>query len=145
MARLPRAAAAPAVPNSNFVGGEPGSPLLFFMQATTHSAYLEGIRLFNASHYWHAHEQWEQCWLRASGRDATFYKALIQAAAALVKLQQHNRRGFSANWAKSCSQLDQLPRQLYGLDLVDLRSQIEQIASGDSSLAPTIHLSLSQP
>ncbi|NJL35275.1 MAG: DUF309 domain-containing protein, partial [Chloroflexaceae bacterium] len=25
--------------------------------------YLEGIRLFNAHHFWHAHEQWEACWL----------------------------------------------------------------------------------
>ena len=29
-------------------------------------AYLEGIRLFNAGEFWHAHEQWESCWLAAA-------------------------------------------------------------------------------
>ncbi|WP_298815696.1 DUF309 domain-containing protein [Chloroflexus sp.] len=56
--------------------------------------FVAGIQLFNAGAYWHAHEQWEDCWRVSQGTDAEFFKALIQTAAALVKWQQGNRRGF---------------------------------------------------
>ena len=46
--------------------------------------YREGIRLFNAGEFWHAHEQWEACWLIAREPELTFYQGIIQAAAALV-------------------------------------------------------------
>jgi predicted metal-dependent hydrolase len=102
--------------------------------------YLEGIRLFNAGHYWHAHEQWEQCWLRSDGLDATFYQSIIQAAAALVKWQQGNPRGLAQNWAKSCARLDLLPSRYLGLNLADLRAQIDRIAAGQTDSAPQIGL-----
>lgn len=104
------------------------------------AAYLEGIKLFNAGHYWHAHEQWELCWLASDGQDALFYKAIIQAAAALVKWQQGNRRGLCLNWAKSRARLDALPPQYAGLDLGALRAQLDALASGAADLPPTLGL-----
>lgn len=103
-------------------------------------AYLEGIRLFNAGHYWHAHEQWEACWLAASGDDALFYKAIIQAAAALVKWQQGNTRGLVRNWAKSRARLDKLPDHFHGLDLAALRAHLDLICAGTSDAPPQLHL-----
>jgi predicted metal-dependent hydrolase len=100
--------------------------------------YLEGIRLFNAGHYWHAHEQWEQCWLQSGGHDATFYQAIIQAAAALVKWQQGNEKGLSRNWAKSCARLDLLPSDYLGLNLADLRAQIDRVVDGQSDSPPQL-------
>jgi len=100
--------------------------------------YLEGICLFNAGHYWHAHEQWEQCWLRSDGPDATFYKAIIQAAAALVKWRQGSAVGLARNWAKSCAHLDLLPLHYAGLDLAELRAQIEPIVAGQSDDPPRL-------
>ncbi|NJK79617.1 MAG: DUF309 domain-containing protein [Chloroflexaceae bacterium] len=79
--------------------------------------YLEGIRLFNAHHFWHAHEQWEACWLASAEPDATFYKGIIQAAAALVHWQRHNLRGLELNWAKSRRKLASLPALYQGLNL----------------------------
>jgi predicted metal-dependent hydrolase len=102
--------------------------------------YLEGIRLFNAGHYWHAHEEWERCWLQSSGADALFYQAIIQAAAALVKWQQGNRRGLALNWAKSRARLDQLPSSYQGLDLADLRAHMDDVAAGLSDLPPRLNL-----
>lgn len=80
-------------------------------------AYLEGVRLFNAGHFWHAHEQWEACWLAADEPEATFYKGIIQAAAALVKWQQGNPRGVQLNWAKSRPKLLRSPDPLLGLHI----------------------------
>lgn len=63
--------------------------------------YIEGIRLFNEGHFWHAHEAWERCWLGSCDPDYTFYKGIIQAAGALYHWQKGNPRGLHLNWAKS--------------------------------------------
>jgi predicted metal-dependent hydrolase len=120
------------------------------------AAYLEGIRLFNAGHYWLAHEQWEACWLACRWRDTRvedmaspegaaaldeemhFYQALIQAAAALVKWQQGNRRGLALNWAKSRARLVNLPLHYQGLDLLDLRERLDRLCTGESSDPPDL-------
>ncbi len=107
--------------------------------------YLEGIRLFNTGHYWHAHEQWEHCWLAASGDDAIFYKAIIQAAAALVKWRQGNARGLARNWAKSRSRLASLPPHYHGLDLAALQHQLDALCAGTSANPPLLQLTLPPP
>ena len=80
-------------------------------------AYREGIRLFNAGEFWHAHEQWEQCWMRSSEPDSTFFKGIIQAAAALVHWQRGNPRGLRRNWEKSRPKLVALPPAVRGIDV----------------------------
>ena len=120
------------------------------------AVYLEGIRLFNAGHYWHAHEQWEICWLACRRRnnevvgvappegdaaldeEMRFYQALIQAAAALVKWQQGNQRGLALNWAKSRARLMNLPHHYQGLDLLDLRERLDRLCAGESSDPPDL-------
>lgn len=102
--------------------------------------FYAGIRLFNAGEFWHAHEQWEQCWLAAEGDDARFYQALIQAAAALVKWRQGNLRGLGLNWAKSQARLDTLPPRYHGLDLAALRAQMERVVAGTSAQPPLLAL-----
>lgn len=84
------------------------------------SAFQAGVELFNHGEYWHAHEQWESCWLASSEPDATFYKGIIQAAAALVHWQRGNPRGLRRNWQKSREKLTTLPAQMHGLDLAGL-------------------------
>lgn len=101
-------------------------------------AFLDGVRLFDAGHYWHAHEQWERCWLASTGREALFFKAIIQAAAALVKWQQGNTRGLRLNWAKSRSRLDALPDVFHGLDLAALRNTLDRLAAGETVGPPTL-------
>jgi predicted metal-dependent hydrolase len=47
-----------------------------------------GISLFNAHHFWHAHEAWEERWLQASGDEKLFLQGLIQLAAAYHHVQR---------------------------------------------------------
>jgi uncharacterized protein len=103
-------------------------------------AYLEGIRLFNAGEFWHAHEQWEACWLTADEPEATFYKGIIQAAAALVHWKKGNRRGLLRNWEKSRPKLVALPAVMHGLDLRSLIADMDRFVAEDGPPESVPHL-----
>lgn len=94
------------------------------------SEYLEGIRLFNAGAFWHAHEQWELCWMRSAEPESTFYKGIIQAAAALVHWQRGNPRGLRRNWEKSRPKLVALPPTTHGIDLSALIADMDRFVIG---------------
>jgi hypothetical protein len=83
-------------------------------------AYFAGVQLFNTTHFWHAHEQWEACWLTSHEPDYTFYKGIIQAAAALYHVQKQNPRGLHLNWLKSRTKLVTLPAHHMQLDVQQL-------------------------
>ena len=104
--------------------------------------YLEGIRLFNEGEYWHAHEQWESCWLGVGEPESTFYKGIIQAAAALVHWKKGNRRGLRRNWEKSRPKLVALPPAMHGLDLHALIADMDRfvIAGGAAGGPPRLRL-----
>jgi predicted metal-dependent hydrolase len=104
--------------------------------------YLEGIRLFNAGEYWHAHEQWEACWLVAAEPEATFYKGIIQAAAALVHWKKGNPRGLRRNWEKSRPKLVALPATMQRLDLHALIADMDRFVSagGPAEQAPRLRM-----
>ena len=104
-------------------------------------AFLEGVRLFNEGHYWHAHEQWEACWLQATEPEATFYKGIIQAAAALVHWQKPNPRGLRRNWAKSRPKLIAVVPLVRRLDLLGFICAMDSFVLADGQLRPPqLHL-----
>ncbi len=106
-------------------------------QSTSYpDAYISGIQLFNAQHFWHAHEQWEACWLKAQDPEARFYKGIIQAAAALVKWQQGNLYGMRLNWAKSQSRLAGLSSPFLGLDIAGFCRTMQQFVEAQSQARP---------
>lgn len=54
-----------------------------------------GVDLFNQRQFWHAHEAWEELWLKAEGDRKQFLQGLIQLAAAY----HHVQRGTSPRGA----------------------------------------------
>jgi predicted metal-dependent hydrolase len=100
------------------------------------NAYLEGIRLFNEAEFWHAHEQWEACWLKAAEPEATFYQGIIQAAAALVHWKKGNPRGLRRNWEKGRPKLVALPPTMGGLDLRALIADMDRFVIGGGRAEP---------
>lgn len=52
----------------------------------------EGVRLFDAGEYWHAHEAWEDAWRADDAPDRDYHKGLIQLAAACYHLRRGNHR-----------------------------------------------------
>ncbi len=57
------------------------------------SSIVKGLELFNAGHFWHAHEAWEELWLHSSGDEKVFLQGLIQLAAAYHHVQRGTYRG----------------------------------------------------
>src|SRR5919109_142666 len=108
-------------------------------------AYLEGIRLFNEGEFWHAHEQWEACWLASTEPEATFYKGIIQAAAALVHWKRGNLRGLRRNWEKSRPKLVALFPTMMGLDLAKLIADMDYfvMTGGSAPEIPHLHMAAS--
>ena len=53
-----------------------------------------GIGLFNAGHYWYAHEVWEATWKSGSKQMQHLFQGLIQFAAGLHHAQNGNQHGF---------------------------------------------------
>lgn len=92
-------------------------------QAQDSEAWQEGIRLFNAGHWWEAHEAWEGVWLRAGGDERACLSALILLAAALHKRWHHGSLAHR-NFTKAEHYLDALPAQYAGIDLAGLRADV---------------------
>lgn len=98
--------------------------------------FREGVRLFNAAEFWHAHERWEDCWRDSAEPDATFYKGIIQAAAALVHWKKGNLRGLRRNWAKARPKLVALPPTAHGLALHALIADMDRFVLMDGAGTP---------
>jgi len=107
--------------------------------------YLEGIRLFNNGEFWHAHEQWEICWLAAAQPEAAFYKGIIQAAAALEQWRRGNLRGLRLNYAKSRPKLVAVGPSMRGLDVTALIKAMDQFVVQGGPPAPLPQIMLDPP
>jgi hypothetical protein len=85
---------------------------------------LRGIDLYHAGLLWEAHEQWEVIW-RASAdpTEREFLQALIQIAAALLKLRGGNPRGAEKLARRAREHLRRVDRErCLGLALAPLRA-----------------------
>ncbi|MCA0351557.1 MAG: DUF309 domain-containing protein [Chloroflexi bacterium] len=85
------------------------------------SEFIQGFELFNAGHYWHAHEAWEVQWLQRSGNERDLLQGLIQTAAALVHWSRGNPKGLLLNWHKAAPKLQ---AALAWVDFLDLQHVI---------------------
>jgi uncharacterized protein len=60
--------------------------------ATTDPRYLGFFECFNRGDYYEAHDVLEDLWLRTTGPDREFYKALIQIAGVFVHLRKQREQ-----------------------------------------------------
>jgi uncharacterized protein len=98
--------------------------------------YAPGARLFNAGHWWEAHEAWEAPWMQAAGQERAFLQALILLAAALHKRWAHGSLAHR-NFFKAEKYLDSLPGEYGGVDLARLRAEV-WAALEDRALRPQV-------
>ena len=77
----------------------------------------EGIRLYNAGQFWHAHEAWEDVWRRKSGVCDAFFKGMIQAAAAFHKMREGSSKGTRTHLERATAKLSRCPPAFLGVDV----------------------------
>jgi predicted metal-dependent hydrolase len=87
----------------------------------------EGIKFFNAGHYFEAHEAWEDVWRLEEGPLRLFYQGLIHAAVGLHHRSRGNRVGMTAQLKKCLARLDPYPRTVAGINLEQLRQDIRKL------------------
>lgn len=84
----------------------------------------EGVELFNAGRYWHAHEAWEQAWLAMpegpAGDAEIILRGLIQLAAAQHLLGDGRRDGAASNLRKAHEKLALAPSRYMGIEVAPL-------------------------
>jgi predicted metal-dependent hydrolase len=122
-----------------------------YMAATDaeREAYLEslsgegllqlGIDLYNAGHYWHAHEAWEQVWLEAPNDLRFFYQGLIQVAAAFVHVTKNEYPGSVRLLAAGIAKLEAYSPEMLGVNVAALLAgasdaQAELLRLGEKGL-----------
>lgn len=99
-----------------------------------------GAELFNAGHYWEAHEAWEEPWRLATGQQRAYIQALILLAAALHKRWAHGSLS-ARNYHKAQRYLQELPPTFDGVDLAQLAADVARALSeeGFRPQLPTPH------
>jgi len=97
--------------------------------------YLFGIDLYNHGFLWESHEVWEGLW-HAAKHDplqADFLQALIQCAAASLKIPMGQPRGLATLSALAVEKLERVARasggDYMGLDLDDLAAALRAFAA----------------
>lgn len=99
--------------------------------------YRFGIDLYNFAYWWESHEVFEGFW-HAVGRkteQGLFFQALIQLAAANLKRHTHHLTAAENLFRASHRTFQDTPIFYMGLDIADLRYQLDaQIASEQAHL-----------
>ena len=99
-----------------------------------------GTDLYNAGHYWNAHEAWEEVWLESERGMRNFYQGLIQVSAGFVHLTRNRYPGAVKLLGAGIEKLERYPGDFMGLDLASLvsgaRAARERlIQSGEARIA----------
>ncbi len=104
--------------------------------------YLLAIDLFNEGYYWEAHEELEAHWIGAgrNTRIGLFVQGIIQAAAALLKLEVGKPAAAASLTAAATTKLRANPEPMLGLDGPRLADALEARVTGRSSDAVIIKL-----
>jgi len=96
--------------------------------------FREGVAIFNAARYWHAHEVWETLWRAATEEERDFFQGLILVAAGLLHIQRRNARGARNKLAEGIAKLaayHPVHRAMYVTELVrGVKPILEEVESG---------------
>jgi uncharacterized protein len=76
-----------------------------------------GIDLYNAGHYWNAHEAWEEVWLESDRGMRNFYQGLIQVTAGFVHVTRNRYPGAVKLLGDGIAKLERYPDIFMGVDL----------------------------
>ena len=100
------------------------------------STFQRGADLFNAGHYFDAHEVWEDVWRAAPVEEKEFLQGLIQVAVALHHHGRGNLDGARSLLARAQRNLLDYPDSYAGVNLAAVRAAITQCQRALDTGAP---------
>lgn len=101
-----------------------------------HPMARKGLDLFDARHYWHAHEALEEAWLAEPGPARNLYRGVLQAGVVYLHAQRGNYRGVIKVYRRCRRWLDPFPDHCRGIDVGQLRADLEAVYSETLRLGP---------
>ncbi len=101
-----------------------------------HPKAIEGLELFNAGHYWHAHEALEAAWREETGEIRHLYQGILQVGVAYLHAQRGNYDGALKLYHRCQHWLAPFPDECRGIDLAQLRADLETVIAEVRQLGP---------
>jgi hypothetical protein len=101
--------------------------------------YRYAVDLYNFGYWWESHEVFEGLWCAVgkTSEQGNFFQALIDLAAANLKLTTGASASAQKLWESGLRRLDKLPSPYMGLDIRDLEHQLRSRLT-DFSLPPVL-------
>jgi uncharacterized protein len=97
-----------------------------------------GGALFDDGMFWEAHEVWEEVWRRRKGRpDRDFLKGMIQGAAGMWHLSQHNYKGALSVLSRAIAYLEPYRPSREGVDVEAFSDALRRARSASARALET--------
>lgn len=103
----------------------------------TNGELADGLRLYEAGHYFEAHEFWEAVWLRSAEPEKAFLQGVIQVTAAMHHLRRENRLGATRLLHAALRKIEPHGMAFGGLAAgelcEDIRDRLQRLANGEAA------------
>lgn len=97
---------------------------------------LKGLELFNAGHYFEAHEELELAWNEEAGPGRELYRAILQVAVAYLQITRRNHAGAMKMFMRLRQWMNPLPDRCRGVDIARLRADALAVRTALEALPP---------
>ncbi|NOH10783.1 MAG: DUF309 domain-containing protein [Chloroflexi bacterium] len=105
-------------------------------QGDLHPMAIEGMRLFDAGDFWHAHEALEEAWLAEEGPARILYIGILQAGVTYLQIERKNFVGAAKMFERSKRYLEPLPDACRGVNVEQLRHDLVEAMHAAGRLGP---------
>ena len=95
--------------------------------APLHPQAAEGLRLFNAGHYFEAHEALEDAWNAEPGKVRELYRGILQIAVVYLHITRGNYAGAIKVYGRSQRWMKDWPDVCRGIQVDELRRNVENV------------------
>lgn len=95
--------------------------------APLHPQAAEGLRLFNAGHYFEAHEALEDAWNAEPGKVRELYRGILQIAVVYLHITRGNYAGAVKVYGRSQRWMKNWPNVCRGIQVEELRKNAARV------------------
>ena len=95
--------------------------------ALLHQQAAEGIRLFNAGHYFEAHEALEAAWNDEQGAIRDLYRGILHVSVVYLHITRGNYEGAIKVYERSRKWLKDWPAECRGVQVAQLQNDVQEV------------------